>query len=458
MSSIGLLQEYIYNDVNEPLPITVLDEAYPNTPVVIIDSIGHGAVVNTEALRQVGLLDATTPISGGVVLRDTDGSPFGIVTENAQQVFRDAAFPPTAANQQIAYDSLLGAFKTLNSNGITSVSDAGGFWRQAQIESWARALSEQKMTVRASNALYVYPDTNFSSQLPELLSRYSNDKDSDLRFNQAKVYIDGILELGTAALYASYVEALGLSADQSLGFEYFGSSLNTVVQQLAANGFQIHFHVVGDRAAGLALDAIETITSDTSGGPHRLTHCYLVDEVDRPRFAQLGVVADFQLAPSSLDSEYRDFLANDVIGSTRANQLFPIKEIFDTGALVTLSSDWDADELSPIIKIRTVLENGRFSTVEEIIPLMTINAAELLQQDDKTGSIVVGKYADLAVLDKNIFELPVSQITESKVVMTIFHGKVVYNSTNDTSGNPTGFFDLLFGFLLSVLACLCPFF
>jgi len=457
-TSIGLLQEFVFNDLCEPLPIAVLDEAYPDTPVVILDALGHGAVVNTEALRQVGLLNAGK-VPGGEILRDTDGSLFGIVTENAQQVFRDAAFPSTPENQQIAYDSLLDALNTLNSNGVTSVSDAGGFWRQAQTESWERALQQNLLTVRASNALYVYPDMDFDEQLPDLLLRYSNNKDSLLRFNQAKVYVDGVLSLGTAALYEPYLDVLELPEEQSLGFEYFGSAptLNNITQQLAENGFQIHFHVVGDRATGLALDAIESFTDDTSGGPHRLTHCYLIDESDRARFAQLGVVADFQLAPSSLDPEYLDFLASDIIGSTRTNEIFPAREVYDTGALVTLSSDWDADDLSPILKIQTVLQNNFFTSAEEVIPLMTINAAELLQQDDKTGSIEVGKYADLVVLDKDIFELPVAKIEESRVVLTMFQGTVVYNSTEDAddaqSGAPDGFFDILFGFLVSVLTC-----
>jgi len=422
--------------------------------VLILDAYGHGAVVNSEALRQVGLYD-TFEVPGGKILRDDDGTHFGIVTENAQQVFRDAAFPPTAENQQIAYDSLLDALAFLNSNGVTTVSDAGGFWRQAQTESWARALEEGKLTVRASNALYVYPDMSIEDQLPELLQRYSNDPDSLLRFNQAKVYVDGILSLASAALYEPYLDVLELPADEQYGFEYFGSAetLNNVTQQLAANGFQLHFHVVGDRAAGLALDAIESITTDTSGAQHRLTHCYLIDERDRARFTELGVVADFQLAPSSLDPEYYSFLANDIIGSSRADTLLPAKAIYDTGALLTLSSDWDADPLSPTLKIYTVLANSIFSSVEEVIPLMTLNPAKLLQQDDKTGSIEVGKYADLVVLGKNIFEIPLEEIADTCVEMTIFQGNIVHNSSTceDMSSDAArGIFGILFGIILSV--------
>ena len=149
---IGLLMETIVTNVNRELPITVLDRAYPDTPIVIIDSIGHGAVVNTAAINRVKESNPDFESDlGGKVLKDPDTMEYyGIVTESAQQIFRSAAFSASSTkHQQIAYDSLLSALTTLNANGITSVSDAGGFWQQAQTESWQRALSDDKLTVRA---------------------------------------------------------------------------------------------------------------------------------------------------------------------------------------------------------------------------------------------------------------------------------------------------------------------
>jgi hypothetical protein len=149
---IGLLLETIYTNPIAELPITVLDRAYPNTPIVIIDSIGHGAVVNTAAINRVKQSNPDFESDfGGTVIKDPDTNEYyGIVTESTQQIFRSAAFTSQSSkHQQIAYDSLLAALATLNENGITSVSDAGGFWQQAQTESWQRALSENKLTVRA---------------------------------------------------------------------------------------------------------------------------------------------------------------------------------------------------------------------------------------------------------------------------------------------------------------------
>jgi predicted amidohydrolase YtcJ len=249
------------------------------------------------------------------------------------------------------------------------------------------------------------------------------------------------LDLFTSALYEPYDANLELPAEEQYGFEYFANSnitLNRVVQLLVDAGFGIHFHATGDRGAGLALDAIEalntTTTTGTSSGAtmHRITHCYLVDELDWDRFAELNVVADFQLAPSSVDLEYQSYLADVLVGSERANLLLPATELHAAGAKLTLSSDWDADELSPLVKLQIVLTrpNGRsFESLEEVIPMLTINAATLLGLDAVTGSLEIGKSADLVVLNQNIFDLDVNDIASSTCVeMTMLQGKVVYES------------------------------
>lgn len=254
--------------------------------------------------------------------------------------------------------------------------------------------------------------------------------------------MDGILSLATASLYEPYLEVLELPESQAHGFEYFGdnATLNEVAQSLVENGFQLHFHTAGDRAVGLALNAIQALSETDESGPHRLTHCYLIDERDRSRFAELGVVADFQLSPGSLEPEYKNFLASDIIGSSRANELLPAKELYEAGALLTLSSDWDADILSPLTKIQAVLtrpDSRSFGTVEDVIPMLTLNAAKLLQQDDSTGSIEVGKFADLVVLEKNIFDIPVEEIGSTKVLLTLLQGEVVFNATvTSNDGKP----------------------
>ena len=442
-AGIGISHVYeLLEDPWQEYPIDVLDEAFPTTPVLILDNLGHGALVNSRALQIVGYdrLQGNPP--GGIIDRDEFNRFTGIVLENAQQPFRDKAFPPTEDNQQIAYDSLLDALDEFAAHGITTVSDAGGFWRQAQTEAWEKAENDGVLTVRASNALYIYPDVPIEEQLPDLIKRFSNDRGKLVRFNQAKIYVDGILSLGTAALYEPYEPEMDLQYHgRELGFEYFfnestgRSSLNEVAAILSFQGFQLHFHAAGDRAAKLALDAIAG--SDVLSGPHRLTHLYLVNERDRARFASSNIVADFQLAPSSLSPSYVREM-NGVIGRTRATELLPATELFDEGALLTISSDWDADTLSPLVKLQAVLTRNSGQPIPDIetaIEMMTINPARLLQHDDQTGSISVGKFADFVILDKDIFQLPVDQIKTAKVVATLFQGDPIFDPQG-VFGNP----------------------
>ncbi|CAB9521161.1 amidohydrolase (Partial), partial [Seminavis robusta] len=123
-------------------------------------------------------------------------------------------------------------------------------------------------------------------------------------------------------------------------------------------------------------------------------------------------------------------------GRTRADTLLPALELYEANATITLSSDWDADTLSPLEKIQTVLTrpDGRsFPDVATVIPMLTINPAYLLQHDDTTGSIEVGKFADLAVIDQDIFNMPVDEISTANVTRTYLQGDLIFGPGADVS-------------------------
>ncbi len=416
-------------------PMAFLDRLIPDRPAVILDNLGHGAWANTKAMQAVGYLNfqATPGINppGGLIDRDPfTGRLTGVVFENAQQKLRNAALPPTKANVDFAYESLLQALDLLAENGITTVSDAGGYWPRGHQEAWIRAEEENLLTVRASNALYLYPDLSFEEQIAEFQKRYSNDPEKLLRFNQAKIYVDGILSQATGALYQPYETSLDLPKDLQRGFLYFEEeTLFDYVSALERLGFQVHFHATGDRGVGLALDAVaqaekENISRDIQ---HRITHLYLVDKKDVSRFTELNVITDFQLAPSSTSSETKRYLAGFI--GNRAENLMPARKLYEAGVEVVLSSDWDAEELSPLMKIEAVLtqQDGAFDRVESVIEMMTLNVAKLLQHADKTGSIEPGKLADFVVLDRNILDIPVDEIGAVNVEATLLGGEAIYD-------------------------------
>ncbi len=157
------------------LPISVLDRAVPDKPMLIIDSVGHGAWVNTKALQAVGYDKLEEQPQGGLVHRDSaTGQLSGVVFENAYQQLQDIAWQPVNWKLEESANGLRVALSQLAENGITTVSDAGGYWPRGHDNIWYQ-LKGKEMTVRASNALYVYPDKPFDEQIKELEKRFSND-------------------------------------------------------------------------------------------------------------------------------------------------------------------------------------------------------------------------------------------------------------------------------------------
>ncbi|QDI77336.1 MULTISPECIES: amidohydrolase [Leisingera] len=410
-----------------PNPVEVLDALSPDRPVMILDDIGHGAWANSLALQAAGYDTAEDAANGNIILRGAGGRPNGVVLENAPHNLRTLAFPPTQENLDFAYDSLLNAAAELNANGITSISDAGGYWPQGHHEVWDRAEDSGALTVRASNAFYIYPDRPLDGQLSELKKLYHNDPDRLVRFNVAKIYVDGILSQATGALLQPYETDLGLPEGEEYGYLYFGKEvLMRAARDLSAAGFQLHFHVTGDYGARLALDAIAQAAPEA--GPHRLTHLYLADPTDYPRFAELGAIADLQLAPSAVSKDYEAFIAEFIGG--RTDLLLPAGALLAAGATVTLSSDWDADELNPLIKIETAVSRERngLPDVAAAIEAMTINPAIALRHADRTGSIEAGKFADLVVLSENILDIPLESISSVAIEATLLQGGAVFDA------------------------------
>ena len=413
-------------ETNE-LPIDVLDRAIPNRPALILDDLGHAAWTNTLGLEaaDIGLGDPDP--QGGILHRDpVSGRLTGLLLEDAQQLVRNAAALGDASN----YEGLLVALGDLARNGIATVSDAGGYWGQNHPAAWQRAQAEETLTVRALNSLYVYPSLDVSAQLAEFGRRYSNDPNSWLQFDTAKIYVDGILDLGTAAMIAPYDTPVDSRFPS--GFLYFEpTQLQTYVSELHRIGYRMNFHVIGDAATRAALDAVAAIDADrgeVTNRRHRTTHTYLVHPDDLSRFAALGVVADLQAGPDSTDTGYHAFLS-DFIGS-RAFDLIPARTLLDAGAPMSLSSDWDADPLPPLGTIERALrrETNAVPSLEQAIRLVTLDAAYALGHDDRTGSITVGKQADFVVLERNLFEIRPRRIDETRVLMTVVGGRIVYES------------------------------
>jgi predicted amidohydrolase YtcJ len=216
--------------------------------------------------------------------------------------------------------------------------------------------------------------------------------------------------------------------------------LKEAVTRLDAAGFQVHFHAIGDGAVRESLDAIEAARRRNGDLGHRdhISHLELIDPADVPRFRELGVIANFQPLWAYAD-DYITKLTIPFLGPERAARLYPIGTIYRSGAVVAFGSGWYVSSANPLEEIQVAVTRmgpqgethtpflpGERINLPEALAAFTINAAYTNRLEKATGSIEVGKNADLIVLDHNLFAIPASEIGKSRVLLTLFGGRPVH--------------------------------
>jgi predicted amidohydrolase YtcJ len=260
-----------------------------------------------------------------------------------------------------------------------------------------------------------------------------------LRTEAAKIFADGVIESHTAALLEPYLDRPGDRGEPILEQAEF----DALAVGLDRAGFQIHIHAIGDRAVRMSLDALEAAAK--MNGPrdarHHIAHLEMIDPADVPRFRSLGVAANFQPLWAYPDA-YITELTEPILGPERSQRLYPIGSIAQSGALVVGGSDWSVSSLNPLEAIQVAVTrrapddtNGDPWLPQEVIDLSTairaytINGAFLSRQETLTGSIEVGKAADLVVLDRNLFQVPAREIHSAKALLTVLEGKIIFSAT-----------------------------
>lgn len=408
-----------------------LDAIESERPMAIMEATSHSVWVNSKALQLAGITANSVHPQGGAILKDQQGNPNGVLLDAAGDLMFDLALAPTPSRLESNYQGLLYGLEQVAKNGITSIADARVYWRRDYLKAWQRAHQEKQLTARATLGLWAYPDMNDAQQIAKLKSLYSNEAGSLLKINQIKLYSDGITHNTTAALlspYRDYFEEVGAT-----GLNYFNKDRMALYSsQLQQVGFNMHIHAIGDRGVQESLDAIEYAQKQPealSTARHRITHVEMVNEGDINRFAELGVTADFQLAGDFTNPDY--FYEMEPLIGQRAHDMLPVKDIYQTGATITLSSDWDVSTLSPFVGMQNALTRGAQSlpSLDAVIRAYTINGAYSLGQEDIAGSIEVGKKADMIIVDQNLLEIPLQDIAKTQVLTTIFAGEIIYEQS-----------------------------
>jgi hypothetical protein len=260
-----------------------------------------------------------------------------------------------------------------------------------------------------------------------------------VRATAVKIWEDGVIEPHTAALLEPY-------SDRPDGYrgelQVDPERLREAVTRLDAAGFQVHFHAIGDAAVRASLDAVAAAraASGARGARHQIAHLELVDPSDIPRLRELGVVANFQPLWGIRD-RYITELTLPRIGPRRARWLYPIGSVARSGAVLAFGSDWPVSSANPLLGIEAAVtrlgpegetEEPLFAEeaigLAEAIAAYTIGAAYANTLEAQTGSIEVGKRADLVLLDRDLFATPPAGISETSVVATLFGGEVVHGA------------------------------
>ncbi|HSD69500.1 MAG TPA: amidohydrolase [Woeseiaceae bacterium] len=412
-------------------PMRWLDEIFGGRPAYFVDSFAHSAWVSSRALQIAGIDRNTPDPVNGVIERDPlTGAPIGVLRDAAMDLVARHLPEPTAAELATALKAALGDVRRY---GITAYIEPG--LSEPYLLAYRTADQSDKLTARvlASLSPLAWDAGRFGDDIFGLLEKRATFRGNYLHTDSVKVYIDGVIETRTSFMLRPY------SGGGNFPPFYPADELALLYQKLDALGLQIHTHAIGDGAIRLALNAYEhaRLVNGPNDNRHQIVHLQLIDAEDIPRFGALDVAANFQCLWCYPD-DYIE-VAEGIVGSDRVNRFYPVASVAKSGGLVVGGSDWDVSSLNPLDAIETavtrqnpytdegpVLGSGENIDLQLALDMYTRNAARVMRLDTVSGSLEVGKRADLIVLDRDLFAVPVREVNEARVLQTLLDGVEVY--------------------------------
>ena len=428
---------------------SLLDAVVPGRPVFLLNRDHHDAWANSTALG-LARVDRDTPDPiGGRIAREPDGSPAGALHEEAANLVGRHA-PRLSEDDYL--NALLEGQRYLHSFGITGWQDAivGGYLGYDDIlPAYLRAAREGRLTGHVTGALW-WDRNRGLEQIADLVERRAAAAGLDAAVPQGaggfkaatvKIMQDGICENLTAAMLGPYYDGAGHVTDNA-GHSYLDATLLAqAVTRLDALGFQVHVHAIGDRGVREALDAFEQarIINGETGNRHHIAHVQVIHPQDVPRFRQLGVTANMQALWAAEDAQMRA-LNEPVLGAERYAQQYPFGALLRDGAMLAAGSDWPVSTPDPLqavhVAVNRTTPDAPIGTPpflpDQALPLVdalvayTAGSARVCHAETYAGSLEIGKRADLAVLDRDVFAAPSTQIGDARAVLTVAGGRVVY--------------------------------
>jgi predicted amidohydrolase YtcJ len=411
-----------------------LDAAVSDRPVVLHAADHHTIWVNSKALEIAGITSLTKDPDGGTIARRDDGSPKGTLREPAAIDLITNLAPERTLQDEIA--AIAWASDQNLAAGVTCSMDA-----------WVEdGMTEIYIEAAKSGHLKVDMNLTFLAQPEKWRSRvgYYNQmradvealpKDAGLTAKSVKFICDGALSAGTAAILDPY-----LDDPTSKGLLIWSDAeIIEAATTFDKQGLQLHIHAIGDAAVRQSLDAIEAVIASNPSWDRRpvITHAQLIDPVDLPRFAALGVIANFQPLWTYLDPMNKELILPR-IGEARNNQQYQLRKVIDSGARISFGSDWPVTDFTPLLALAVPVHRQSLDqqppqgwsieqaiSIEEAMHFYTAAVAHQLFREADYGTLEVGKVADFIILDHNPMQIKPHEVREIKVSATYRKGEKV---------------------------------
>jgi predicted amidohydrolase YtcJ len=416
-----------------------LDQLFPDRPVLLESFDGHTYWVNSAALKLAAITRDTPDPLNGKIVRDSHGEPTGVLQESAADPVLKMLPQPSRTD---VLRSLRVALAEANRVGLTRVISCGNDTPGASDDQWldvfAALQRQHQLTLRFYVSTYADPAMSDAEIIREAttLRRQYPPGDPWLAVGAVKFFLDGVIEGHTAAMLAPYSDR----PDESGRLRWDAARYKELVATLDHNGFQIFTHAIGDRAVRLALDAYEHAqhVNGTHDERDRIEHIETVSLNDIPRFGSLGVIASFQPLHAYSDAD-KLYIWLEAVGAERGARAWAWRSIAAHGAVLAFGSDWPVVTMDPWQGIQNALTrptvdsgggfvSGERITLEQAIAGYTIGGAMGGRRERGEGSLTVGKEADLIVVSQDLFTIDPHAIAQTKVLLTIVGGRIVYHA------------------------------
>ena len=424
-----------------------LDAVTGGRPAFLPNRDHHSAWVNTAALTIAGI-DASTPDPvDGRIERDEAGQPTGTLHDGAMRLVATRVPPATAAE---LLTGLVAGQAHLHSLGITSFQDAcvgaaGELGMPDSFDAYRMAADYGMLSSHVVGALW-WDRSRGLDQIDDLLARREQASDGQFRATTVKLMLDGVCETFTAAMSAPYLDRHGHPTDHQGRLFIDEETLREATARLAAAGFQLHFHAIGDHAVSTALDVIEALpAAQRQAARHHLAHLQFITPRDLSRFKALDAVANFQPLWATADPQMEE-LTIPFVGAERSAWQYQIGTLVGQGTRIAFGSDWPVSSADPLqemhVAVNRVLsaslgrpgerecedpfQPDQAITLEAALGAFTTGVAWVNHEEDVAGRLLPGMRADVTVLDQDLFTIPARDIGDTSVIMTVAGGTVVY--------------------------------